>query len=58
MHPGIGIETGNANPATGLIACGSNEFLTLILGDEEYGMDIFKVQEIRGYAAVTPITLQ
>ena len=23
MHPGIGIETENVNPATGLIACGS-----------------------------------
>lgn len=31
------------------------EYLTFTLGDEEYGMDILKVQEIRGYDAVTHI---
>ena len=31
------------------------EFLTFTLGEEEYGMDILKVQEIRGYDAVTVI---
>ena len=31
------------------------EFLTFILGGEEYAIDILKVQEIRGYDAVTPI---
>lgn len=31
------------------------EFLTFTLGAEEYGMDILKVQEIRGYDAVTVI---
>jgi purine-binding chemotaxis protein CheW len=31
------------------------EFLTFKLGNEEYGMDILKVQEIRGYDAVTVI---
>ncbi len=33
----------------------SREFLTFTLGNEEYGIDILKVQEIRGYNAVTPI---
>jgi purine-binding chemotaxis protein CheW len=33
----------------------SGEFLTFTLGDEEYGIDILKVQEIRGYDAVTKI---
>ena len=33
----------------------NNEFLTFILGKEEYGIDILKVQEIRGYDAVTSI---
>ena len=33
----------------------SGEFLTFTLGAEEYGMDILKVQEIRGYDAVTAI---
>jgi len=32
-----------------------SEFLTFTLGIEEYGMDILKVQEIRGYDAVTTI---
>ncbi len=31
----------------------SKEFLTFALGEEEYGVDILKVQEIRGYDAVT-----
>lgn len=31
------------------------EFLTFTLGKEEYGIEILKVQEIRGYDAVTTI---
>ncbi len=31
------------------------ELLTFTLGNEEYGIDILKVQEIRGYEAVTTI---
>ena len=31
------------------------EFLTFTLGKEEYGIDILKVQEIRGYDSVTTI---
>ena len=33
----------------------SRELLTFTLGSEEYGIDILKVQEIRGYDAVTTI---
>jgi purine-binding chemotaxis protein CheW len=33
----------------------SRELLTFTLGQEEYGIDILKVQEIRGYDAVTTI---
>jgi purine-binding chemotaxis protein CheW len=33
----------------------SREYLTFTLGTEEYGIDILKVQEIRGYDAVTKI---
>ncbi len=33
----------------------SRELLTFTLGREEYGIDILKVQEIRGYDAVTAI---
>lgn len=39
--------------STGIAASG--EYLTFTLGAEEYGMDILKVQEIRGYDAVTRI---
>ncbi|HVI58841.1 MAG TPA: chemotaxis protein CheW [Luteimonas sp.] len=31
----------------------SSEFLTFVLGSEEYGVDILKVQEIRSYEGVT-----
>ena len=31
----------------------AQEYLTFRLGGEEYGIDILKVQEIRGYDAVT-----
>jgi len=33
----------------------SNEYLTFTLGQEEYGVEILKVQEIRSYEAVTHI---
>ncbi len=33
----------------------AGEYLTFILGNEQYGIDILKVQEIRGYDPVTHI---
>lgn len=36
-------------------AGGAHEILTFVLGREEYGIDILKVQEIRGYETVTTI---
>ena len=36
-------------------ALGAGEYLTFRLGGEEYGIDILKVQEIRGFDAVTRI---
>ena len=36
-------------------SAGNNEYLSFTLGKEEYGIDILKVQEIRGYDAVTTI---
>jgi purine-binding chemotaxis protein CheW len=44
-----------ANELTQTGGAANGEFLTFKLGDEEYGMDILKVQEIRGYDAVTVI---
>lgn len=42
-----------ASATPGSAAAG--EYLTFTLADEEYGIDILKVQEIRGYDAVTRI---
>lgn len=39
--------------STAAKAATAGEFLTFTLGQEEYGVDILKVQEIRGYDAVT-----
>jgi purine-binding chemotaxis protein CheW len=32
-----------------------SQFLTFSLGQEEYGIELLKVQEIKGYSAITPI---
>lgn len=41
---------------TGSIAkSAAGEYLTFVLGNEEYGLEILKVQEIRGYDTVTQI---
>jgi len=34
---------------------GAHQVLTFVLGDETYGVDILRVQEIRGWSAVTKI---
>lgn len=48
-----------ANKATesadAVVAGTTNEYLTFRLGNEEYGIEILKVQEIRGYEAITQI---
>ncbi len=45
-----------ATGSSGLIASHmANEFLTFRLGGEEYGIEILKVQEIRGYDSITQI---
>ena len=33
----------------------THQFLTFALGQEEYGVEILKIQEIKGYSAVTPL---
>jgi len=40
---------------TGMTGSRNNEFLAFRLGAEEYGIEILKVQEIRGYETVTAI---
>ncbi len=36
-------------------ATDGSQYLTFRLGEEEYGVEILKVQEIKGYSAITPI---
>lgn len=48
MKPGTMGKRTEAREAT-------REVLVFVLGNEEYGVDILKVQEIRGYEKVTPI---
>ncbi len=45
----------STSSATGGKEALGREFLAFTLGSEEYGIDILKVQEIRGYEAVTRI---
>jgi purine-binding chemotaxis protein CheW len=42
-------------PDQEIVTAARRELLTFTLGREEYGIDILKVQEIRGYDAVTAI---
>lgn len=42
------------NSEIGFTTDGS-QYLTFTLGQEEYGVEILKVQEIKGYSAITPI---
>ena len=46
--------TKELTPQTGLTT-NDSQFLTFNLGDELYGVDILRVQEIKGYTAVTKI---
>lgn len=45
----------NAAQSKDAAAAGSNQVLTFTLGDETYGVDILRVQEIRGWSPVTRI---
>ena len=52
--------TSNPNPSAAVMPPGASaaqalEFLAFTLGQEEYGIDIQKVQELRGYDTVTRI---
>lgn len=45
----------NTEPLLNLDNESSNQFLTFILGDEEYGVNILQIQEIKGWGNVTTI---
>ena len=44
-----------AEQTNAAVAAGSNQVLTFTLGNETYGVDILRVQEIRGWSPVTRI---
>lgn len=48
MNMGVSAGIGNGEP-------GGHQYLTFILADEEYGVDILQVQEIRGWTKTTPM---
>jgi len=45
----------SSEPTNAAAAAGSNQVLTFTLGNETYGVDILRVQEIRGWSPVTRI---
>ncbi|WKB55111.1 chemotaxis protein CheW [Eleftheria terrae] len=51
MPAATGSRAGQARASSGM----TREYLTFRLGNEEYGIDILKVQEIRGYEEPTHI---
>ncbi len=54
MNQAMAAVAGGAKPARGAVV-EREEFLTFTLGQEEYGIEILKVQEIRSYEQVTTI---
>lgn len=52
MIAGTELASNNSN---GMTKSAAGEYLTFVLGNEEYGLEILKVQEIRGYDTVTQI---
>jgi purine-binding chemotaxis protein CheW len=49
------MEQLDALSSTTRFAMDGSQYLTFPLGREEYGVEILKVQEIRGYSPITPI---
>jgi purine-binding chemotaxis protein CheW len=54
MNEATQVAAGTVKPPAGA-AAGQSEFLSFTLGQEEYGIDILKVQEIRSYEQPTTI---
>jgi purine-binding chemotaxis protein CheW len=49
------IEDGSSSRNVTQALSEANQYLTFMLGDELYGVDILRVQEIKGYQKCTPI---
>src|SRR5215475_13738818 len=54
-NEGIEMSTNAAGKNDQSTGAGSHQVLTFVLGNETYGVDILRVQEIRGWSAVTKI---
>ena len=48
-------QTGQVSEQTMQVEVGTDQYLTFMLAGEEYGVDILRVQEIKGWDDVTPI---
>lgn len=55
MSTDIATNIANTKATNTKLKIAAGEYLTFVLGNEEYGIEILKVQEIRGYDAVTQI---
>ncbi len=49
------VPTANTAPAPAAVTDEGDQYLTFVLGQEEYGVPILAVQSIQGYREVTPI---
>ncbi|HEY3064472.1 MAG TPA: chemotaxis protein CheW [Methylomirabilota bacterium] len=49
------MDRGDARASATAFANEGSQYLTFTMAGEEYGVEILKVQEIKGYSAVTPI---
>lgn len=54
-EPVMTIETANDTKLGTSFVQDANQFLTFSLGHETYGIELLRVQEIRGYSPATPI---
>ncbi|AVM73767.1 chemotaxis protein CheW [Magnetospirillum gryphiswaldense] len=45
----------NATPASEIQAGGTRQFISFTIGDEEYGVDIMAIREIKGWTASTEL---
>jgi purine-binding chemotaxis protein CheW len=46
-------EVATSTPQAGFATV--NQYLTFVLGEEQYGLELLTVQEIKGYSPITPI---
>jgi purine-binding chemotaxis protein CheW len=49
---------GMAQDAAGRSAGGPNQFISFAIGDDQYGVDIMAVREIKGWSGITHLPKQ